>query len=167
MSVAPVLIKEVGSGARQTSKEFGKLSIQLFQFDFVNLSIQLIAWFGIAILIDKIHYAVNSVGVNVASTIASVFGYKLPTAANEPKFFKKLFGEGYFGLKYWDLVAVGAIILTFVAFMTYYENEKRNGGTPSAFTIGIFVLIMLLLSAFTLPQIIAKLRARKPNVVLP
>jgi len=167
VTLSNLLIREVGAGGRQTSKEVGKLSIELFNFDFMGLTIKLIAWFLIAVLIDKIHFAINSVGVNVAVTIANVFGYNIPTPQNEPQFFKKLFNEGYFGLKYWNLVMIGAIILTFIEFIRYYENEKRNGGTPSAFTVGIFALIMLLLSAFTLPEIISKLRARRPNVVAP
>ena len=164
-AVAPILVREIGSGTRQASKEIGKLSIELFTFDFLNLTIKLVVWFMIAIFIDKIHFAINSVGVNVAATIAGIFGYNFPTAAAEPDFFKKLFGEGYFGLKYWDFIKIGALVLTFIEFMRYYENEKRNGGDPSPFTVGIFLLIMLLLSAFTVPELIAKIRARTPNVV--
>jgi len=161
------VIREIGAGSLQTKKEFGKLSIELFQFDFVNLTLKLFAWFIIAILIDKFHFAIVSPLANVATTIAAAFGYNFPTAAAEPDFFKRLFNEGYFGLKYWDFIKIGAIILVFIEFMRYYENEKRNGGTPSPFTVGIFALIMLLLSAFTVPELIAKLRARIPNVVNP
>jgi len=161
------LVREVGTGSRQASKEIGKVSIELFNFDFLNLTIKLLAWFLIAIFIDKIHFAINSGVANIAATFAAAFGYNLPTAQNEPDFFKKLFNEGYFGLKYWDFIKIGAIILTFIEFMRYYENEKRNGGTPSPFTVGVFALIMLLLSAFTVPEIIQKLRTRIPNQVNP
>jgi len=167
VSFSPLIIKEIAGGSRQTSKEVGKLSIELFNFDFMGLTVKLVAWFLIAVLIDKIHFAINSAGVNVAVTIANIFGYNIPSVNDEPQFFKKLFNEGYFGLKYWDLVKFGAIILTFIEFMRYYENEKRSGGSPSAFTVGIFSLIILLLSAFTLPEIINKLKARRPNVVVP
>jgi len=119
----------------------------------------------IAIFIDKIHFAINSAGLNVAATIAGIFGYNFPTAASEPDFFKKIFNEGFFGLKYWDFVKIGAILLTFIEFMRWFENEKRNGGSPSPFTIGIFTLIILLLSAFTVPEIIQKLKTRKTNVM--
>jgi len=167
LALTPLLIKELATGTRQTSKEVGKLSIELFSFDFVGLTIKLIAWFLIAILIDKIHFAIGSAGVNVAATIAEVFGYHIPSSNDEPQFFKKLFGEGYFGLKYWDFIKIGAIILTFIEFMRWFENEKRNGGTPSPFTIGIFTLIILLLSAFTVPELIQKIKTRKPNTPMP
>jgi len=157
------VVKGGAAGARQGSKEVSKLSIELFTFDFLGLTIKLFAWFFIAVVIDKIHFAVNSLGVNVAVTIASVFGYSLPNASNEPQFFKKLFTVGYFGLKYWDFIKIGAIVLTFIEFMRWYENEKRIGGTPSPFTVGIFTLIILLLGAFTVPELIQKLKTRTPN----
>ncbi len=166
-TLAALTLREIGGGARQGSKEVGKISIELFNFDFMNLTVKLIVYFFIAILIDKIHFMINSSTVNVAATIAGVFGYNIPTGNQEPEFFKKLFGEGFFGLKYWDFIKIGAILLVFIEFMRYYENEKRNGGTPSAFTIGIFVLVMTLLSAFTVPEIIQKLKARRPNEVIP
>jgi len=164
-TIAPVIIREAAGGTRQASKEIGKLSIELFSFDFLNLTIKLVVWFMIAIFIDKIHFAINSAGLNVAATIAGIFGYNFPTAASEPDFFKKIFNEGFFGLKYWDFVKIGAILLTFIEFMRWYENEKRNGGSPSPFTLGIFTLIILLLGAFTVPEIIQKLKTRKTNVV--
>jgi len=154
---------KAGAGAtRQGSKEVGKLSIELFSFDFANLAIKLLVWFMIAIVIDKIHFVITSAGVNVVSTIVNAFGYNLPTVQSEPDFFKKLFGEGYFGLKYWDFIKIGALILVLIEFMRWYENEKRIGGEPSPFTLGIFALIMVLLSAFTIPEIIKKLKMRMP-----
>jgi len=116
----------------------------------------------IAVLIDKVHFVITGSAVNVVATIVNAFGYNLPTAQNEPDFFKKLFGEGYFGLKYWDFIKIGAIVLVLIEFVRWYENEKRNGGEPSAFTLGIFALIMVLLSAFTIPEIIKKLKMRMP-----
>jgi len=160
--IAPQVVREIGGATRAGSKEVGKLSVELFNFDFMNLTIKLIAWFIIAVLIDKIHFAITSGFANVAATILSAFGYSLPTAANEPEFFKRLFNEGYFGLKYWDFIKIGALILTFIEFMRYYENEKRNGGTPSPFTVGVFALIMLLLAAFTVPELIQKIKTRIP-----
>ena len=163
MSVVVVeAIKTAAGISRQSSKEAGKLSIELFSFDFANLAIKLLVWFMIAVVIDKIHFVITSAGVNVVSTIVNAFGYNLPTVDTEPDFFKKLFGEGYFGLKYWDFIKVGALILVLIEFTRWYETEKRLGGEPSAFTLGIFAMIMVLLSAFTIPQIITKLKMRMP-----
>lgn len=164
-AAAGLVLQQIAGTGKQVRKETGDLSIELFNFDFANLTIKIVAWFLIAIFIDKIHFMINNSAVNVAATIAGMFGYRIPTPAQEPQFFKKLFNEGYFGLKYWDFIKIGAIILVFIEFMRYYENEKRLGGRPSPFTIGIFVLIMTLLSAFTVPEIIQKLKSRRPNEV--
>jgi len=162
-TIAQEVVKAAVGTSRQASKEAGTLSVELFNFDFMSLTIKLFVWFLIAVVIDKIHFVISSSSVNVVATIVNAFGYNLPSTQSEPEFFKKLFGEGYFGLKYWDFVKIFAILLVFIEFMRYYENEKRNGGKPSAFTIGIFVLIMTLLTAFTIPEIIQKLRSRIPN----
>jgi len=161
--IAQEVVKAAIGVGNQSRKESGKISIELFQFDFMNLTIKILVWFLIAVIIDKIHFVISSQGVNVVATIVSAFGYNLPTTDQEPEFFKKLFGEGYFGLKYWDFIKIGALVLVFIEFMRWYENEKRLGGTPSPFTIGIFASIMLLLSAFTVPDLIAKIKARAPN----
>ena len=180
--LAPLFVQQLGGASKQTVKQTGELSLELFQFDFANLTIKLFAWFLIAIAIDKIHSMLNLTTINAAATIAGIFGYKIPKASTEPKWFKKLFttyekpsaayplgrtlpAEGYFGLSYWDFVKIGAIILVFIEFMRYYENQKQLGGKPSPFTIGIFLMIMTLLSAFTVPEIIQKIKARKPNEV--
>ncbi len=155
-------VKAAAGISRQSSKEVSKLSVELFSFDFMNLAVKLLVWFLIAVVIDKIHFVITSAGVNVVSTIVNAFGYNLPTVQSEPDFFKKLFGEGYFGLKYWDFIKVGAIILVLIEFTRWYETEKRLGGEPSAFTLGIFAMIMVLLSAFTIPEIITKLKMRMP-----
>ena len=169
MSVVVVeAIKTAAGISRQSSKEAGKLSIELFSFDFANLAIKLLVWFMIAVVIDKIHFVITSAGVNVVSTIVNAFGYNLPTTQSEPDFFKKLFGEGYFGLKYWDMVKILAIVLVFIEFMRWFENEKRlailNGTNPAPnyFTVGIFASIIVLLSAFTVPELIKKLKMSMP-----
>ena len=160
--IAVEAVKAAAGISRQSSKEAGKLSIELFSFDFMNLAIKLMVWFFIAIVIDKVHFVITSSGVNVIATLVNMFGYNLPTTQSEPNFFKKLFNEGYFGLKYWDFIKIGALILVLIEFMRWYETEKRLGGEPSAFTLGIFAMIMVLLSAFTIPQIITKLKMRMP-----
>jgi len=164
-TLAGATVRELAGGSRQATKEAGKLSIELFNFDFMSLFVKLLVYTFIAILIDKIHFMLTSPLVNVSSTILNALGYNLPTTASEPNFFKKLFGEGYFGLTYWDLVKLGAILLVFIEFMRYYENEKKLGGSASPFTLGIFVLIMTLLSAFTVPEIIRKIKMRPTNQI--
>jgi len=163
LSVVVVEAVKAAAGVSNVKrKEASALSVELFNFDFINLTMKLFAWFIIAIVIDKIHFVITGNAVNVVATIVNAFGYNLPTAQNEPDFFKKLFNEGYFGLKYWDFIKIGALVLVFIEFMRYYENEKRLGGSPSPFTIGIFAGIMILLASFTIPELIKKLKMRMP-----
>jgi len=157
--VVQVLAAPIVAG--KVKGEISKVSVELFQYDFVNLTIKILAFFLIAIAIDKLHFLGTAAG-GAANTIASLFGYNIG-AVSTNTFFTKLFGEGYFGLKYWDFVKILAIVLVFIEFMRYYQNEKTNGGSPSPFTIAIFTGIILLLSAFTIPEIISKLRARIPS----
>jgi len=166
--IAVEAVKTFAGVSGQAKKEAGKISIEYFQFDFLNLGIKLFLWFSIAIVIDKIHFVITGSAVNVVATIVNAFGYNLPTAQNEPNFFKKLFNEGYFGLKYWDIIKILAVVLVLIEFLKWYENEKRmaelNGtkAAPNYFTVGIFAIIMALLMAFTVPDIIQKLKMRMP-----
>jgi len=167
VTISPFVVREAASGARQLSKEGGTLSIEVFGFDFVSLIVKLLIYFFIAVIIDKFHYVVGvlSLGgldknLNIVGTILLAFGFNLPT--REPNFLRDLFSEdGLHGIKYWDLVKFGSMILVFIEGMMYYQTQKRLGGSPSPFTLGIFAMIMLLLSAFTIPELIDKLRARR------
>jgi len=166
--IAVEAVKAAAGISGQTIKEQRKISIEYLQFDFVGLAIKLFLWFMIAIVIDKIHFVITGSAVNVVTTIVNVFGYNLPTAQSEPDFFKKLFNEGYFGLKYWDFIKIGALVLVLIEFARWYENEiklaKINGTKPQPnyFTVGIFATIMIALSSFTIPDIIKKLKMRMP-----
>jgi len=161
--VSAQVVREVLTGAREVASQTGELSFSKFNYDFVNLVEKIAIFFIVAIILDKIHWAISSPFANVASTIASAFGYNLPGVNAEPGFFKKLFGEGFFGLTYWDLVKLGAILLVSLEFYRYMANEKIHGRQPDYFTLAIFGGVILVLSSFTIPEIINKLKARQPN----
>jgi len=164
--MSALIAQQIGSGARQFSKEGGKLSIELFGFDFVALTIKILVFYIAAVIVDKIHFMLTSPLLNVAGTILGAFGFFIPTDKAEPDFFKKLFGEGYYGLKYWDLVRIMTLLLVVAEFYMYYETQKRLGGTVGAMTIGIFSLIIFGLSAYTFPDLINKIKKRMPNSII-
>jgi len=156
--VAKLASKKVLGITKDVAIEGGQLSQEIFGFDFILFFMKLITFFVVAIVIDKIHFVIVGTA-NVAATILRAFGINLPS--DEPDFLKKLFSvDGYNGIHYWDIVKFGAIILTVLEFFTYYNSLKRSGGKASPFTIAIFGLILVLLTAFTVPELIEKLKKR-------
>jgi len=156
--VAKVVSRKVLGTSKDVLVEGGALSKEIFGFDFVLFFIKLVLYFTVALVIDKIHFLIVGTA-NIAGTLLLAIGIKLPT--EEPEFLQKLFSdEGFNGLQYWDLVKYGAIVLTILEFFMYYNNLKKQGGKPSPFTIAIFGLVLVLLTAFTLPDLIEKLKSR-------
>jgi len=156
--IAKIASKKALGLSKDVLVEGGGLSREIFGFDFVLFFTKLSIFFLVAIVIDKIHFLIVGTA-NIAATFLRAFGVNLPTS--EPDFLKKLFSiDGYNGIHYWDVVKFLAIILTVLEFFTYYNNLKRNGGKPSPFTIAIFGLVLVLLTAFTVPELIEKLKKR-------
>jgi len=156
-ALAPLIVEAIKGGKAGTTQ----LSIEFFGFDFVSLLIKLVIYFIVAVTIDKIHFLVTGTA-NIAGTILAAFGLNLPTT--EPDFLTKLFSnEGFNGFKYWDVIKFGALALVIIEMVLYIQTQRNLGGSPSAFTIGIFVLIVGALSLFTIPELIAKLRTRMNN----
>jgi len=161
--MSALIAQQVGAGTIAGTKQAGKLSIELFGFDFITLALKILVFFVAAVIVDKIHFMLVSPAINVASTILGVFGFFIPTDKAEPDFFKKLFGEGYYGLKYWDFVRIMTLLLVVAEFMIFYQTQKKLGGTISPMTTGIFGLIIFGLSAYTFPDLINKLKKRIPT----
>jgi len=156
--VAKLATKKALGLSKEVLVEGGALSHEIFGFDFILFFTKLSIFFLVAIVIDKIHFVIVGTA-NIAGTILRAFGINIPT--DEPDFLKKLFSvDGFNGIHYWDIVKFGAIILTVLEFFMYYNNLKRNGGKPSPFTLAIFGLTLVLLTAFTVPELIDKLKKR-------
>jgi len=136
--MSALIAQQIGGGTIAGTKQAGKISIELFGFDFVTLALKVFVFFVTAVIIDKIHFMLTAPTLNIASTILGVFGFFIPTDKAEPEFFKRLFGEGYYGLKYWDLVRIMTMLLVVAEFYMYYETQKRLGGKVGAMTLGIF-----------------------------
>jgi len=85
----------------------------------------------------------------------------LNVPTQEPDFLKKLFSEdGIEGFQFWDLVKFGALALVAVEMLLYIQTQRNLGGSPSPFTLAIFVLILSALSLFTVPELITKIKKR-------
>jgi len=157
VSIAPLIIgaaQSASAGSAQTSR----ISLEFFGFDFISLGIKLGIYFLVAIVIDKIHFLITGTA-NIAATILLAFGINLPT--KEPQFLTKLFSpEGFQGFKFWDVVKFGALALVIVEMVLYIQTQRNLGGSPSPFTLAIFVMIVAALSLYTIPDLIEKLKTR-------
>jgi len=157
VALAPLIV-ELAKGASAGSAQTSRISIEFFGFDFISLTIKLTIYFIVAITIDKIHFVISGIP-NVVGTILNAFGLNVPT--REPEFLTKLFSEdGLSGFKYWDVVKFGALALVGIEMLLYIQTQRNLGGSPSPFTLAIFVLILSLLSLFTIPELIDKLKKR-------
>ena len=144
--------------AQKGKKQVQTVGIELFGYDFVNLLIKLFIFSLIAIVIEKFHFVVNGIS-SVAGYLLSIFGLNLPTT--EPDFLKKLFSEeGFNGFRYWDIVKALLIVMVAIEMLRYIETNKKLGGQPDTITLGVFGIILFALTAFTIPDMITKLRMR-------
>jgi len=160
VSIAPLIIA-AAQGASAGSAQTSRISLEFFGFDFISLAIKLAVYFIVAVVIDKIHFLVTGTA-NIAATILSAFGLNLPTS--EPEFLTKLFSEqGFQGFKFWDVVKFGALALVIIEMVLYIQTQRNLGGSPSPFTLAIFVMIVAALSLYTIPDLIQKLKTRMNN----
>lgn len=139
-------------------KQVQQIGIELFGYDFINLLLKLFVFSLIAIAIEKFHFVVTGTA-GVASYILSIFGLNMPTA--EPDFLKRLFSEeGFNGFRYWDIVKALLIVMVAMEMLRYIETNKKMGGKPDTVTLGVFGILLFALTAFTIPDMINKLKMR-------
>ena len=118
--------------------------------------VKLIIFSIIAVVIEKVHFIITGVPT-VVETILSAFGLSLPT--NEPDFLKRLFSdEGFNGFRYWDIVKFVLIAIVAIEFARYTNANRKLGGEPDAVTMAIFGIILFALTAFTVPELVEKLK---------
>ncbi len=130
-----------------------------FNYDFVNLGIKLIVFFGIMFAFAKFMEAV--IFARGAFTIlANFLGFNIPPADQVPQSLKDLFNGGISGFKFWDIVKMIAIILVIAEFMGYMN---RNKGNTSPMTVGIFISILVILGATTVFDLKERLKTTFNN----
>ena len=145
------------------TKKSGKLSTELFGYDFVGLTVKIIVFFGVAILIDKIRFAITGAST-IINPILGAFGFSLPKESDIPKTFNALFSEeGFQGIKYWDIIKFVAIGVVVMEMISYIKSQKKLGGEASPITLAVFGLIIFGLSIFTVPELLQRLQSRLNN----
>ena len=161
-----------------TKSTLSKESVQLFNYDFLNLIMQLVVYFGLAWLIGLVYQAKSALGkpnpINTGiGAVAGIGGYiissliqhwvstnQTTTASVRQPVLEQLFGDGYtigqtgVKIKYWDIVKIGAVLMVVWEWYNLDRANKANGGTVSPLTHGIFALITIGLGLWTLPQLL-------------
>ncbi len=135
-----------------------RVSVETFGYDFPSLVIKLGFFFLTGLLISKFMEAViftRGIFVLVANTL----GFNVPSSDQVPESLKKLFSDGYYGFKFWDIIKILAIILVIWEYFNYSRTQKSTNGKISPLTTGIFVLIITLLGLVTVPELINKLKS--------
>jgi len=157
------VINPVSAGvqvATSLQKKISKQSIELFGYDFPGLLVKLLFFFAFAFLISKLMEAIIFTR-GAFTIIAGLFGFKIPPKDQIPIQVQEFFGEGFHKIRFWDAVKVVAVLLVVVEYVNYVQVNTKNGGTPSAMTTGVFLLIGLLLSATVFPEIVQRIKELK------
>ncbi len=152
-------IVELGAVAAKTGFRQGtKLSIEMFSYDFIGMLVKLTIFAAVALLIEKVHWVIsNPISSNVIVPIMAALGLNLPT--KEPDFIARLFSEeGFNGFRYWDIVKFLLIAIVAIEFARYHSANKKLGGEPDTVTMAIFGIILFALVAFTVPELLQKLK---------
>ena len=141
--------------AQMNKDELKSLSIREYGYDFVGLATKLIIYFALMLVFAKFMEAVI-LGKGFYKTLASLFGYNVPSSTDFPKPLTDLFSEqGLKGFKFWDVVKVGAIIMVLFEFIKYI---KQNPNSKNALTIGLFVGIIAILGITTIPELLKRVK---------
>jgi len=143
---------------REGIKQGGLQSTEIFRFDFVNLILKLFIFFSVAWLINKIFEAIIF-GENTLKTIAGLIGINLPNTL--PENIVNFFQNGIQGFRYWDFIKIIATLLVIMEWFSWYEAEKAINKTPSAFTHGVFGVIVLGLTFISVPELFQRLKEIK------
>ena len=152
-------IVELGAVATRSGfKQGSKVSVELFAYDFLGLVLKLAIFATVALIIEKVHWVIsNPVSSSILVPFFGALGLNLPT--KEPDFLARLFSEqGFNGFRYWDIVKFVLIAIVAIEFARYSNANKKLGGEPDTVTMAIFGIILFAFIAFTVPELIAKLR---------
>ncbi len=126
-----------------------------FNYDFVNLGIKLLIFFGTMFIFAKFMEAVIFVRGGFL-IFANLLGFNIPKSEQLPQSLKDLFNGGINGFKFWDIVKIVAILLVVAEFMRYMSNNQ--GAKSSPMTIGIFIAIIVILGITTIPELKTRLQ---------
>jgi len=149
--------KVAGSLAQREIRKAGKISVEQFGYNFVNLGLMLMTYFIISFAIAKYFEAVI-LGKGIINDLAKLLGFTPTFPENENV--RKLFVDGFGDQKivYWDLIKGIAIILVIIEWQRFNDTQKAVDGKTSPITHGIFSLIVGLLTVITIPKVITTIK---------
>jgi len=90
--------------------------------------------------------------------IAGLFGITIPKKEVFPQPLIDLFDGGVSGFKYWDVIKVISVLMVVAEFMIYLQIKEESNKRFSPAAVGVFLLIGLILSLITFPELIQRIR---------
>ncbi len=139
------------------------VSNDFFGYDFVSLLLKLFIFFTVAFVFAKFMEAVIFTR-GAWITIANLLGFQIPKSSEIPDSLKKLFDGGISGFKYWDVIKVVASILVIAELFQYVNKNRMAGSSSSPITIGLFVLIITVLTVVTVPDLFKRIKGTDFNL---
>ena len=147
--------------AAQTIEEgttkLAKKSEEILGYNFVGLAIQIIIFYTLAFAFAKFMEGVIFFRGGFV-ILAGLFGVTIPKKELFPQSLIDLFNGGISGFKYWDVIKVVSVLIVVAEFMIYIQIKEESGKRLSPAAVGVFLLIGLILSLITFPEIIEKIR---------
>jgi len=144
-------------------KKAKNISLELYGYDFVGLITKLLVFFTISLIIAKVmEMIILSRGFFVS--LANLIGFKIPSSELVPESLKKLFVDGYQGLKFWDFIKILAILLVVAEYMSFHKTTEQMGGKIAPMTTGVFAVITLGLTVITIPELMQKIKKMDFNL---
>jgi len=154
------MASKIGSESLKKAKN---ISLELYGYDFIGLITKLLILFTISLVIAKImEMIILSRGFFVS--LANLIGFKIPSSEQVPESLKKLFVDGYQGLKFWDFIKILAILLVVAEYMSFSKGIEQSGGKVAPMTTGVFAVITLGLTVITIPELMQKIKKMDFNL---
>jgi len=150
-------------GAGIGSKAAKNISLELYGYDFVGLIIKLLVLFTISLVISKVmEMIILTRGFFVS--LANLIGFTIPSSEQVPELLKKLFVDGYQGLKFWDFIKILAILSVVAEYFSFSKATEQQGGKVAPMTTCVFAVITLGLTVITIPELMQKIKKMDFNL---
>ena len=130
-----------------------QISVSTFQYDFVGLVTKLLVFLTLTFLFAKFMEATIYLRGGFV-VFAKLFGINIPSSDQIPEPLKRLFGEGYQGFKYWDIVKVATILLIIAEYFQYKKTTKEVPIMTSA----IFISLVVIMGVVTIPELYQRIK---------
>ena len=130
-----------------------QISVSTFQYDFIGLVTKLLVFLTLTFLFAKFMEATIYLRGGFV-VFAKLFGINIPSSDQVPEPIKQIFGKGYHGFKYWDIVKVATILLIIAEYFQYKKTTKE----VPIMTTGIFISLVVILGLVTIPELYQRIK---------